>query len=139
MIKKTNNSKKNIILSCKKWDIINKNKYPNVGMIDEYIFDDTLPNQKIIGYMKNDVLCFYWGVGKMKFAPMDCKNVIFFLYSSAFNKIKEIIKKTNYISKVGFQISEFEQLNNVVEYMINRFGYEVKKDNGFFIVNFKEK
>ena len=128
-------NRKKSALSYKKWNVINKNKYPDNGIMNEYIFENTLPYQKIIGYIKNDMLCFYWGVGKIKFTPMDCKEIIFYLYSSAFNKIKEWIEKNNYNEKIGFELTEFEQLNKVVEYMIKRNGYSSIREDGFLIVN----
>jgi hypothetical protein len=126
--------KKYLAIANRKWRIVNKNKYPNTGIVDEYFCCDTLPYQKIIGYIKDDVLCFYWGVGKIKFGAMDCKEMIFKLYKLAFDKIKEWVEENEYKGKIGFELCELEQLNIVVRYMIKRFGYNSYIEGKFIIV-----
>jgi len=119
----------------RKWRVINKKKYPNTGIVDEYFCCDTLPYHKIIGYMKEDVLCFYWGVCKIKFEAANCKEMIFKFHRWAFDKIKEWVETNNYQGQIGFELCELEQLNTIVEYMIKRFGYSCIKKDGILLVN----
>jgi len=129
------NPKKYLTRAQRKWRVINKNKYPRTGIVNEYVVNDTLPYYKVIGYMKNNVLCLYWGVSKIKFEPMKCKELIFKLYKDSFEKMKECLKKIQYTGQIGFELCELEQLNIVVEYMIKRFGYSCYKKNGILIVD----
>lgn len=130
--------KKYLTRAVRKWRVIDKNKYPRTGIVDDFFYCNTLTCEKIIGYMKGNVMCFYWGVSKIKFTPMDCKEIIFKIHRDAYNKIKEWVEKNNYKGKVGFELCELEQLNVVVEYMIKRFGYNPVRENGFLIVDLKE-
>ena len=127
--------KKYLTRADRKWRIINREKYPRTGIIDEFIYCETLPCEKIIGYMKADILCFYWGVSKIKFGAMDCKEMIFKLHRDAYSKIKECVEALGYQGQIGFELCEFEKLNTVVEYMIKRFGYSCVKKDGILIIN----
>jgi hypothetical protein len=53
----------------------------------------------------------------------------------AIKKIKEWIESNNYTGKVAFELCEFEQLNNVIEYIIQRNGFKTHRDNGYLFVN----
>ena len=118
----------------KKWSVIDKDKYPNNGIVRESIFDG-VPCQEFVGYVKDEILCFYWGTGKSKFNRMSGGEIVFTLYRESFNKIKEWVELNNYKGLIAFELCEMEQLNKVVEYMINRQGYKAHKENGYLIVN----
>jgi len=122
----------------KKWKVIDKSRYPNNGIVIGDIFrEDSC--QKFIGYMKNDILCFYWGIRKSKFNKMDYGNIIFTLHRESFNKIKQWIDETEYKGKIAFELCELEQLNKVIEYMIQRQGYKTYREGEFlFILNKSE-
>jgi hypothetical protein len=119
----------------RKWDVIDKSRYPNKGIIEEYFFCKTSESLKFIGYYKDEILCFYWGIGKAKFNRMSYGNIIFMLHSMALKTIENWIENNNYIGKVAFELCEFEQLNNVIEYMIQRKGFKTHRDNGYLFVN----
>ena len=128
--------------SYKKWDMINRDKYPREGIVDEFIFGECLPYIKVLGYMKNDILFFYWGVGKSKFrggSNSDYKNLNFSFYKEAFKIMKNWIEKNNYTGSVGFELCELEQLNIIVEYMLRRNGYTSERKEKYLFISRRDE
>lgn len=119
----------------RKWRVIDKTRYPNTGVVDEYFACPTSESLRFIGYYKEDILCFYWGRGKAKFNRMGYGNIIFMLHSMALSKIENWIENNNYTGKIAFELCEFEQLNNVIEYMIQRKGFKTYRNGGYLFVS----
>jgi hypothetical protein len=119
----------------RKWNVIDKSRYPNRGIVEDFLCCKSSESLKFIGYYKDDILCFFWGRGKAKFNRMSYGNIIFTLHTMAIKKIKEWIESNNYTGKVAFELCEFEQLNNVIEYIIQRNGFKTHRDNGYLFVN----
>ena len=121
-----------------KWNVINTNKYPTDN-VKEIIVEDFAPSMKIIEYEKNDLKLYYFKHGTLFFLPAnwDKDFGVFKVFNCVFRTIEEHIKKENVNKKIAFELTEFEQLNKIVEYMINRFGYNTIKENNFIVVNKK--
>ncbi len=122
----------------KKWDLIDKSKYPLSGEF-EIVVDDFAPSMKVVGYSKDGIQLFYFRHGTMFFYPANWSHGIsaYMVFNSVLDTIEKYLKKSRFSGKVGFELSNFNSLNNVVLYFINRRGFEVEIDNKYIVVNFK--
>lgn len=120
----------------KKWNIIDRVKYPYSGF--EFVVDKFAPSMKIMKYIRDDIVCFYFRHGTLFLMPAFWWGNIGtkFVYFSVIDEIKKHLLNDKFVGKVGFQCCELEQLNRVSELMINKYGYKTNRKDGFIYVDF---
>jgi hypothetical protein len=118
----------------RKFSIINKDKCPSFSEIT-IINDEISEFTKTIGYFKNNVLCFYYKHGSLKFdsccASLETLNIFL---NVILENIKKYLKEIGYVGLVGFEKTELKQLNNVFKYMIEKRGYNLDEDENFIFL-----
>jgi len=123
----------------KKWEIINIKRYPQTGVGKNFEIDvpEFAPSMKIICYEKDGVKLFCSRHGTLFFYPITWEIGSYKVFKFMLNSIEKWAEEKNYQGKLGFELCELNSLNNVIEYFIKRRGYEVIKEEGKLIVQYK--
>jgi hypothetical protein len=88
-------------------------------------------------YEKEGVTLFCSRHGTLFFYPMTWEIGCYKVFEFMLNSIEKWLIEKNFQGNIGFELCELKSLNNVIEYFIKKRGYEVIKEEGKLIVQYK--
>jgi len=128
------------------WDL-NRGIYPVKGFsnngVVEIVVKELAPSMNVVYYKKKDINLFYFRHGTICWKSINWSGSIniYKVFKYVFETIKKYIKYNDIQGRCGFELSGFKKLDDVIEYMLNRNGFETEIEDGFLLVkkHFDEK
>lgn len=123
------------------WNV-NRELYPTKGFsnngVVEIVVKEFAPSMNVVYYEKNDINLFYFRHGTICWQSINWSGdiSIYKVLKSVFETVKTYIVDNNIQGRCGFELSGLKKLDSVIEYLLNKSGFDTKIEDGvLFVIN----